>query len=80
MAIGQTGTVLAVTAGCAPIERLDAMGIRPGVAITKIGSMLMRGPVVARVGQSQIALGFGAAAQVLVQLGCGSIGGDGRDR
>jgi len=50
------------------VRRLNAMGIRPGGRITKVSSMFMRGPVTVRVGQTQLALGFGMARRILVKL------------
>jgi ferrous iron transport protein A len=50
------------------VRRLNSMGVRPGLRITKVSSMFMRGPVTVRVGQTQLALGFGMARRILVEL------------
>jgi len=44
------------------------LGIRPGKKITKISSMLMRGPVTVQAGHTQIAIGFGMANKIFVEL------------
>lgn len=50
------------------MRRLNAMGIRPGKQITKVSSMFMRGPVTIQVDNAQLALGFGMARRILVEL------------
>jgi len=68
MDAGQRGTVLRVDGGMGLMSRLSAMGIRPGKKITKISSMLMRGPVTVQVGNTRLAIGFGMASRILVEL------------
>lgn len=68
MKAGQTGTVVQVAGGPGLVNRLNALGVRPGRKITKVSSMFMRGPVTVRVGQSQIAVGFGMARRILVEV------------
>ena len=45
METGQSGTVVQIQGGRGLVNRLNALGIRPGQKITKVSSMLMRGPV-----------------------------------
>ncbi len=68
MRAGQSGTVVQVAGGRGMVSRLNALGIRPGRRITKVSSMFMRGPVTVRVSQSQIAIGFGMANRILVEV------------
>ena len=49
-------------------RRLEALGIRPGMKVTKVSSMLFRGPVTLRVGNAQVAIGFGMANRILVEV------------
>ena len=49
------------------VGRLNALGIMPGKRITKISSMLMRGPVTIEVDRVQVAIGFGMANHVIVK-------------
>lgn len=65
--MGQTGRVVALDGGGRFARRLEALGIRPGAKVTKVSSMLFRGPVVLKVGSSQIAIGFGMANRVWVE-------------
>jgi ferrous iron transport protein A len=67
MRIGQTGTVVGVLGGHGLIQRLDALGIRPGKKVTKLSSTLFRGPVTLRVNNSRVAVGFGMARKIIVE-------------
>jgi len=69
MDIGQTGTVIEVLGGRGLVRRLDALGIRPGKKVTKISFTLFRGPVTLRVDNAQIAVGFGMAKRIIVDVG-----------
>ena len=48
--------------------RLDALGIRAGKRITKVSSAFMRGPVTIEVDRAQVAIGFGMARRIIVEL------------
>jgi ferrous iron transport protein A len=67
MKIGQTGIVVGVLGGHGLIQRLDALGIRPGRKVTKLSSTLFRGPVMLRVNNTQVAVGFGMARKIIVE-------------
>ena len=68
MQAGQSGIVVQIQGGYGLINRLSALGIRPGKRITKVSSMFMRGPVTIQVGNAQVAIGFGMANKVIVEL------------
>ena len=68
MLAGQSGTVVRIEGGYGLINRLAALGIRPGKRITKVSSLFMRGPVTVEVDRMQVAIGFGVASRVLVDL------------
>lgn len=65
---GQSGIVFQIQGGHGLINRLNALGIRPGQKIIKTGSTLMRGPVTIKVGTAQVAIGFGMADKIIVEL------------
>jgi ferrous iron transport protein A len=69
MRTGQTGIVVGVLGGHGLIQRLDALGIRPGKKVTKLSSALFRGPVIVRVNNGQVAVGFGMARKIIVETG-----------
>ena len=68
MRTGQTGTVVGVLGGHGLIRRLDALGIRPGKKVTKLSSTLFRGPIILRVDNAQVAVGFGMARKIIVEV------------
>jgi ferrous iron transport protein A len=68
MRAGQSGIVVEIRGGHGLVSRLSALGIRPGKRITKVSSMLMRGPVTVQVDNAQLAIGFRMAMDVIVEL------------
>jgi len=68
MQTGQNGIVVQIQGGHGLVNRLNALGIRPGKRITKVSSMLMRGPVTIQVDRAQVAIGFGMANKIIVGL------------
>jgi len=68
LAAGATGTVVAIRGGRQVHDRLRALGIRPGVPITKVSGNAAFGPVVVKHGQAQTALGRGVCGKVLVEI------------
>jgi len=68
MKTGETGTVVEVSGGWGLVRRLESLGIRPGNRVTKLSSVFMRGPVTLVVNRAQIAIGFGMARRIMVQL------------
>jgi ferrous iron transport protein A len=68
MQAGQSGIVAQIQGGHGLINRLSALGIRPGKKITKVGSMFMRGPVTVQLDSTQVAIGFGMANKVIVEV------------
>ena len=65
---GQSGRVRQIDGGVGMVNRLNSLGIRPGKKITKVSSMLMRGPVTVQLGSTRLAIGFGMANRIIVEL------------
>jgi ferrous iron transport protein A len=68
MRSGQNAIVIGIEGGHGMVNRLSTLGIIPGKKITKISSMVMRGPVTIEVDRTQVALGFGMAGHIMVQI------------
>jgi len=68
MQSGQSSIVVQIQGGRGLINRLSALGVMPGKRIIKISSMFMRGPVTIEVDRVQIAIGFGMANKIIVEL------------
>ena len=65
---GQHGTVVRIEGGQSLTDRLNALGIRQSKKITRVGAMMMRGPVTVKVDGCQVAMGYGMAGKVVVEL------------
>ncbi len=63
----EKGIVTDIQGGLGLVSKLDAMGIRPGVRITKVSTQFLRGPVVVQVGNTQVVIGSGMARRVIVK-------------
>ena len=68
MRIGQSGTVMGFQGGGGFARNLNALGVRIGKRIRKVSSMLMNGPVVVEVDGMRIAIGFGMARRIAVEV------------
>jgi len=69
MQTGQSGIVVGFRGGFGMVDRLNALGIMPGKRITKISAMIARGPVTIEVDRVQVAIGFGMANRIILELG-----------
>jgi len=65
---GQNGVVVEILGGHGMISRLDALGLRLCKRVRKVSSMLMRGPIVVEVDSFQIAIGYGMASRIIVEI------------
>ena len=63
---GQQAVVSAVEGGKGLVEKLTAMGIRPGKQVTRFCSMFMNGPITIRIDNVQLSLGRGIADKIFV--------------
>ncbi|MFC1897818.1 ferrous iron transport protein A [Chloroflexota bacterium] len=68
MQAGQSGVVVQIQGGHGLINRLNSLGIRPGKKIINVSSMIMRGPVTIQVDRTQVAIGFGMAKRIIVEV------------
>ena len=68
MQTGQSGKIIAVSGGHGLVRRLEAMGIRPGQRISKMSGMFGRGPATIQIGNAQVAIGFGMAKKISVEV------------
>ena len=65
---GEHGKVTAFQGGFGLARRLEAMGLRIGTKVTKISDQFMRGPVTIKAGHTGLALGFGMAGKITVEI------------
>ncbi|ACX52258.1 FeoA family protein [Ammonifex degensii KC4] len=65
---GSKARIAYFTAGAQAEKRLKALGLAPGKEIVKISGLPFHGPVVVNVNHSQVALGYGLAQRVMVEV------------
>ena len=63
---GERGTIQQINGGKFLIDRLNALGIRPGKEIYKISSMFTSGPVTVQIDRTQVAIGLGMAKKIII--------------
>ena len=68
MDAGQTGTVVQIDGGYGMMRKLDKLGIRIGKKVQKVTSQLIRGPVIINHGNTRVAVGFGMAQRIWVNI------------
>lgn len=68
MKIGQTGTISIINGGRGAHAKLESMGLREGVFITKKSAVMSGGPVIIEAGTTQIAIGSELANKIIVQV------------
>jgi ferrous iron transport protein A len=64
---GQIGEIVQLCGGCGMIQRLAEMGLTPGVKIKVMRKCAFSGPVEVEVRGTNLALGRGVAARILVK-------------
>lgn len=65
---GKTLTVIKIDGGHHFNEKIEAMGLRNGVTIQKLSTQILNGPVTIKIGSTKIALGYGMAKRIFVQV------------
>ena len=64
----EQGKVVEIQGGRGVAARLHNMGIFRDQQITKVHSQLFHGPVLLEVGRAQVAIGFGMAKKIVVEV------------
>jgi ferrous iron transport protein A len=64
----ESGIVSEIRGGQGMTDRLNALGIRTGKRITKISSMLLHGPVTIQIDRMRVAIGYGMAEKIFVEV------------
>lgn len=65
---GRKAIIKSVNGGHGLLQKLEALGIREGKEITRISGQWMKGPVIIRSGQTELAIGYGMARRILVEI------------
>ena len=65
---GEKGKIVQIQGGMNLKMRLENLGLVIDKEIIKVSSQLFRGPVVIEVGNTQVAIGFGMAQKIIVEV------------
>jgi len=65
---GESGVIREIQGGFGLVRHLESLGIRVGKRVTKVSAQIWRGPQVIKIDNIQLALGFGMAKRVLVEV------------
>lgn len=65
---GQGGVIVGIEGGMGFRRKMYSLGLREGMKIEKVSAMMWKGPQTVRFGNIQIALGFGMARRVKVEV------------
>ena len=68
MKTGQSGRIRKIYGGRGALARLQALGLHPGKRVTKLSAFFQKGPVVIEVDRSRVAVGYGRANRIFVDL------------
>lgn len=68
MRIGQKGTIVKIIGGTGSLAKLEALGIRIGAEVVKKSALIARGPVIVAIGGTEIAMGYGMAQKIRVEV------------
>lgn len=68
MKSGQSGVIVELKGGVQFIEKLGQIGLRKGKKVKKISSAFKRGPVTVCIDNFQVAIGYGKAVRVMVEV------------
>ncbi len=68
MEANETGKVIEMHGGHGMVGNLEKMGIRIGTEIKKKNQQLMRGPMMVQVGNTQVAIGYGMAKRIIIEV------------
>ncbi len=64
----QKGKIMEIQAGTSLQNRLLSLGVYPGKEITKLSQFALRGPIAIKAGRTVLALSFGIAGKIIVEL------------
>jgi len=64
----ESGTIIEIRGGLGLMRKLQSMGIRPGKKVVKVSSHFWRGPQTVEIDNRQIAVGFGMAKKIFIEV------------
>ena len=68
MEVGEKGVIVSIIGGHGLVRKLRAMGVLEGKSIKRISSQPFRGPITVEIDNLQVAIGFGMAKRIIVEV------------
>ena len=68
MKVGEIGIIVEIQGGHGLMRRTQVLGLRQGKKVTKVSSQFLRGPITVRIDNLQVAIGFGMARKIIVEI------------
>ena len=65
---GKQGKISSINGGIGLQKKLENMGITKGSEIFKISSQWLKGPVIIRHGNTELAIGYNMARKIMVEI------------
>ncbi len=65
---GEMGKVISIDGGYGLRRNMENLGMRSGVLVKKKSTVYKRGPVIVELGGTELAIGFGKAMKVTVEV------------
>ena len=65
---GETGLIKELRGGCDFARRIQSMGMREGKKLKKVSSHFWRGPQTVEVDNMRVAIGFGMAKKIFIEV------------
>lgn len=65
---GEFGSIEEIGGGCCLARKLQSMGIREGKKVTKVSSHFWHGPHTIEIDNLRVAIGFGMAKRIMIQV------------
>ena len=65
---GETGIIKELRGGCDFARRIQSMGMREGKKLKKVSSHFWRGPQTVEVDKTRVAIGFGMAKKIFIEV------------
>jgi Fe2+ transport system protein FeoA len=67
MDIGRSGVIISISGGKKTVAKLESLGIRAGALIVKKNALPAKGPLIVRVANSEVAIGYALAKKIWVE-------------
>lgn len=64
----ESGKIVLFDGGTGMVNKLEKLGLIIGTKIVKVSQQLMGGPVVIKIGNTQIGMGFQTAKKIIVEV------------